>query len=91
VVVTLPYVIVVYDVQADRTPKFLNYLRRYLTHVQNSVFEGELTEGTLEEVKSTLESMLDPGESVMVYRMASEKYVDRFVYGDDPMDDQQFL
>ena len=87
----MPYVIVVYDVQADRTPKFLNYLRRYLTHVQNSVFEGELTEGTLEEVKTTLESMLDSGESVMVYRMASEKYVDRVVFGDDPMDDQQFL
>ena len=90
-VVTLPYVIVVYDVQADRTPKFLNYLRRYLTHVQNSVFEGELTEGTLEEVKTRLESMLDPDESVMVYRMASEKYVDRVVFGEDPMDDQQFL
>ncbi|MEF8825130.1 MAG: CRISPR-associated endonuclease Cas2 [Halapricum sp.] len=87
----MPYVIVVYDVQADRTPKFLNYLRRYLTHVQNSVFEGELTEGTLEEVKTTLESMLDPGESVMVYRMTSEKYVDRVVFGEDPMDDQQFL
>lgn len=87
----MPYVIVVYDVQADRTSKFLRYLRRYLTHVQNSVFEGELTEGTLEEVKTTLESMLEPGESVMLYRMASEKYVDRFVFGDDPMDDQQFL
>lgn len=87
----MPYVIIVYDVQADRTPKFLRYLRRYLTHVQNSVFEGELTEGTLEEVKTTLEAMLEPGESVMVYRMASEKYVDRVVFGDDPMDEQQFL
>jgi len=87
----VPYVIVVYDVQADRTPRFLRYLRRYLTHIQNSVFEGELTEGTLEEVKTTLESMLEPDESVMVYRMASEKYVDRFVFGEDPMDDQQFL
>lgn len=87
----MPYVIIVYDVQADRTPKFLRYLRRYLTHVQNSVFEGELTEGTLEEVKTTLESMVETGESVMVYRMASEKYVNRFVFGDDPMDDQQFL
>lgn len=69
----------------------MKYLRRYLTHVQNSVFEGDLTEGTLEEMKTTLGSMLDPGESVMVYRMASEKYVDRFVFGEDPMDDQQFL
>jgi len=87
----VPYVIVVYDVQADRTPKFLNYLRRYLTHVQNSVFEGELTEGKLEEVKTTLESMLESGESVMVYRMSSEKYVDRFVFGTDPMDEEKFL
>ncbi|RKS75895.1 CRISPR-associated Cas2 family protein [Haloarcula quadrata] len=85
------YAIIVYDVQADRTPKFLKYLRRYLTHVQNSVFEGELTEGTLVEVKETLQSMLEEGESVMVYRMDSGSYVERSVYGDDPMDDQQFL
>jgi len=85
------YAIIVYDIQADRTPKFLKYLRRYLTHVQNSVFEGELTEGTLVEVKETLQSMLQEGESVMVSRMDSESYVDRSVYGDDPMDDEQFL
>nr|WP_020220939.1 CRISPR-associated endonuclease Cas2 [Halarchaeum acidiphilum] len=89
--VTLPYAIVVYDVAAERTAKFLTYLRRYLTHVQNSVFEGELTEGQIVEVEETLESMLEVGESVMVYRMASEKYVERSVFGDDPMDDQQFL
>lgn len=87
----MPYVIIVYDVQADRTRKFLKYLRRFLTHVQNSVFEGEITEGTLEEVTSTLESMLEPGESVMTYRMATEDYVDRQVFGDDPMDEDQFL
>lgn len=85
------YAIIVYDVQADRTHKFLKYLRRYLTHVQNSVFEGEVTEGTLVEVKETLQSMLESDESVMVYRMDSDSYVERSVYGDDPMDDQQFL
>jgi len=85
------YAIIVYDVQADRTPKFLKYLRRYLTHVQNSVFEGELTAGTLVEVKETLQEMLEDDESVMVYQMDSESYVERSVYGDDPMDDQQFL
>lgn len=90
-VVTVVYAIVVYDVAAERTSKFLKYLRRYLTHVQNSVFEGELTEGTLVEVKETLQSMLEEGESVMVYRMDSESYVDRAVFGEDPMDDQQFL
>lgn len=87
----MPYAIIVYDVQADRTPKFLRYLRRYLTHVQNSVFEGQITEGTLQEVKTDLESMLEPTESVMVYEMSSESYVERSVFGEDPMDDDQFL
>ena len=87
----MPYVIIVYDVQAERTPKFLKYLRRFLTHVQNSVFEGELTEGTVAEVKETLDSMLEPEESVMVYQMSSEKYVERSVFGDDPMKDERFL
>ena len=87
----MPYVIVVYDVEASRTTKFLKYLRRYLTHVQNSVFEGELTDGTYREVREELESMLNDGESVMIYRMSSEKYVERSVFGEDPMDEDQFL
>jgi CRISPR-associated protein Cas2 len=91
VVVSVPYAIIVYDVEADRTYKFLNYLRRYLEHVQNSVFEGELTAGKFQEVESTLEEMLKPGESVICYRMSAEEYVDRSVYGDDPMDGNQFL
>ena len=90
-VVAVPYVIIVYDVKAERTPKFLKYLRRYLPHVQNSVFEGQITDGTLTEVKTKLESMLEVGESVMVYEMSSESYVDRSVFGEDPMDDEQFL
>jgi CRISPR-associated protein Cas2 len=85
------YVIVVYDVQADRTRRFLNFLRQYLTHVQNSVFEGELTEGDVEAVEQKLESMLEPGESTILYRMASQKYVSRTVYGEDPAEDDQFL
>lgn len=90
-VVTVPYLVVVYDVQADRTQLFLKYLRRYLTHVQHSVFEGELSEGQTEEVTAALESMLEADESVIVYRMSSGRYVDRSVFGDDPMSDQQFL
>lgn len=85
------YVVIVYDVEADRTRLFLKFLRQYLTHVQNSVFEGEITEGDLEEIKQRLESMLESGESTIVYRMSSEKYVSRTVYGEDPTEDQQFL
>jgi CRISPR-associated protein Cas2 len=87
----MPYLIVVYDVGADRTSKFLKYLRQYLVHVQNSVFEGELTAGQATTIENTLEQMVEPGESVVVYRTAGESYVERSVCGEDPMDDQQFL
>lgn len=85
------YVVVVYDMQADRTRLALNFLRRYLTHVQNSVFEGKITEGDLETVRHRLEEMLEPDESAIVYKVSSESYVDRTVVGDDPTDDARFL
>ena len=85
------YVIAVYDVQADRTRLFLNYLRRFLIHVQNSVFEGEVTEGELERMRNGLEDLLEPGESTIIYTVSAEDYVDRTVFGEDPTEDSQFL
>lgn len=85
------YVVVVYDMQAERTRLMLKFLRRYLTHVQNSVFEGEVTKGDLETIRNRTREMLEPGESTIIYRMSSEKYVDRTVVGEDPAEDTQFL
>lgn len=85
------YVIVVYDMEADRTHKMLKFLRRYLTHVQNSVFEGEVTAGTLAEMKSGIDDLIEPDESTIIYRIGAKKMVDRTVFGDDPAADDQFL
>jgi CRISPR-associated protein Cas2 len=85
------YVLVVYDVEADRTRIFLKLCRRYLTHVQNSVLEGEISAGDLERLRGEIEERLKPGESVIVYELSSEKYVDRTVWGEDPMEDSRFL
>ena len=85
------YVVIVYDMEADRTHKMLKFLRRYLTHVQNSVFEGEVTEGTLAEIKSGIDDLIDSGESTIIYRIGAEKMVNRTVFGDDPAADDQFL
>ena len=40
------YIICTYDVKSKNCPKFMKLLRRYLFHVQKSVFEGELTPAT---------------------------------------------
>ncbi|MGC9058775.1 MAG: CRISPR-associated endonuclease Cas2, partial [Candidatus Nanoarchaeia archaeon] len=53
------YVIVVYDVNVSRVTKVCQFLRQYLNWVQNSVFEGELSESQLEEVKVGLKEILD--------------------------------
>ena len=90
-VVSVVYVVVVYDMEADRTHKMLKFLRRYLTHVQNSVLEGDVTEGDLKKIRSGVDEILNSGESTIIYRVSSEKMVDRTVFGEDPASDDQFL
>ncbi|QDX39437.1 CRISPR-associated endonuclease Cas2 [Salarchaeum sp. JOR-1] len=85
------YVIVVYDMEADRTHLMLKLCRRYLVHVQNSVLEGEISEGDLATLKGEIEDLLQEGESVMVYELSSNRLLNRTVYGDDPTEDSRFL
>jgi CRISPR-associated protein Cas2 len=89
--VVVVYVVVVYDMEAERTQKMLKFLRRYLTHVQNSVFEGDVTEGDLQEIRSFVDETLNEGESVIIYELSSENLVSRTVYGDDPANEKRFL
>jgi len=45
------FVIIVYDVSVDRVSKVCSYLRRYLNWVQNSVFEGNITDKQWAEIQ----------------------------------------
>jgi len=85
------YVIVVYDMEADRTQKMLRLCRRYLTHVQNSVLEGEISEGDLATLKGEIDDLLKAGESVVLYELSSDTLLDRTVHGEDPVDESRFL
>ncbi|ELZ42758.1 CRISPR-associated protein Cas2 [Halorubrum saccharovorum DSM 1137] len=85
------YVVLVYDMEAERTQRMLKLCRRYLTHVQNSVLEGHITEGDLSKLRNSIEDLLITGESVIIYELSSETLVDRTVYGEDPAEDSRFL
>jgi len=85
------YVVMVYDLEADRTQKALKIGRRYLTHVQNSVLEGEISEGDLSKLKNEIEDLLKPGESTIIYELSSDTLLNRTVYGEDPTEEQRFL
>ncbi|MBC9987583.1 MULTISPECIES: CRISPR-associated endonuclease Cas2 [Haloferax] len=85
------YVVMVYDLEAERTHKALKLGRRYLTHVQNSVLEGEISEGDLATLRNEVEDLLKPGESTIIYELSSDTLLNRSVYGDDPTDEKRFL
>ena len=75
------YVIIVYDVDVKRVNKVKAFLRRYLTWVQNSVFEGEITPGRLKEVKLGLQGIIEDSDSVVIYTFRTKKAVKREVLG----------
>ncbi|MGB9760147.1 MAG: CRISPR-associated endonuclease Cas2 [Thermoproteota archaeon] len=76
------YVIVVYDVNVSRVTKVCQFLRQYLNWVQNSVFEGELSESQLEEVKVGLKEILDlEQDSITIYILPAEKFLKREYMG----------
>jgi CRISPR-associated protein Cas2 len=75
------YYITVYDVEEKRVGKMLKLFRGYLNWVQNSVFEGELTEGQLEELLMKAKKMMKPDkDSIIVYCMDG-KYLERKIIG----------
>jgi CRISPR-associated protein Cas2 len=81
-VVRAMYVVIVYDVEQSRVAKVCQYLRRWLHWVQNSAFEGELTESQLERIKQELPGLIDPErDSVYIYRLPDRKFVKREVIG----------
>ena len=76
------YFIIVYDIDAKRVAKVCKYLRQHLNWVQNSVFEGELTKAQFARVQSGLLGIIDESEdSVLVYQMRHEKWMDKQAIG----------
>lgn len=77
------YVILVYDFGERRVSKALKTCRKYLTWVQNSVFEGEITEGNLKKLKSELQSkMIKEEDSIIIYTLSNNnKYNNKEIIG----------
>lgn len=76
------FVIMMYDVNVKRVGKMLKKSREYLNWVQNSVFEGELTDAKLEKMKVALKKIMDVEEdSVIIYTLRTTKYSNKEIIG----------
>ncbi len=60
------YVILVYDMGEKRVGKMLKLCRKYLNWIQNSVFEGEISEVKLKELTISAKSIMDISEDSMI-------------------------
>lgn len=60
----------------------LKLCRKYLHWVQNSVFEGEISEVKMEELKLRAKSLMDEEiDSLIVFKSRDEKWLDKEVIG----------
>ncbi|MBO8131526.1 MAG: CRISPR-associated endonuclease Cas2 [Candidatus Marinimicrobia bacterium] len=78
------YVILVYDVGEKRVAKTLKTCRKYLHWVQNSVFEGEITNANLVRLKGELKRIIKKEEdSVVIYQFRTLNYSTREILGQE--------
>ena len=86
------YVIAVYDVNEKRVNKMLKLFRKYLHWIQNSVFEGEITEVKLKELRQKAEQIMDLEEdSMIVFKSRDEKWLEKEITGTDKNPVDNFL
>lgn len=86
------YVILVYDFGEKRVGKMLKLCRKYLQWVQNSVFEGEITEVRLKELLSGARGIMKKEEdSIILFKTPSKVMMSKEIVGKEVCSTDNFL
>jgi len=83
------HVIAIYDIGEKRVGKVLKLFRKYLTWIQNSVFQGDITKAKLQELQMKLLDIIDSDyDSVVFFRFRSDDLFKKDFLGKpfDPFD-----
>ena len=76
------YIILVYDIGEKRVGKMLKLCRKYLNWIQNSVFEGEISEVKLLELKSRAAGIMEKEEdSLIIFSSRQERWLEKEIIG----------
>lgn len=82
------YVILVYDINLEEKEgqkvlrKVFKTCKKYLTHIQNSVFEGELLASQMLALNKELDEYVRHDlDSVIVFKSRSQKWLDKEFIG----------
>lgn len=86
------YVILVYDFKEKRVGKMLRLCRKYLHWIQNSVFEGEITEVKLKELLQKANAFMDKTEdSIILFKHSSMIMMEKEIIGEERSSTDIFL
>lgn len=86
------FVIIVYDIREKRVAKVYKFLRKYLFWVQNSVFEGNITEKQYFEIDIGLKTLIKSDEdSIRVYKLRTDNAVKIQVIGIEKEDNSTII
>ena len=91
------YVVLVYDIKTDEKgkkilPKVFKLCKKYLAHIQNSVFEGELSVTQLKELEIELNKLIRDGiDSVIIFKCRQEKWLEKIFIGIREDADDNFI
>jgi CRISPR-associated protein Cas2 len=78
------YVILVYDVGEKRVGKMLKLCRKYLNWIHNSVFEVEITEVKLEELKLKAKALMNTDcDSLIFFKSRDSKWLYKEIVGNE--------
>lgn len=75
------YIILVYDIMSDKKGARIwrntfKECKKYLHHIQNSVFEGEITKAKLEILKAELQKHIrEDKDSLIIFIQSSNKWM----------------
>jgi len=86
------YVVLVYDIGQKRVGKMLKLCRRYLNWIQNSVFEGELTDVQLNELLHEAKRIMNTDEdSLILFKNRERKWLEKQIVGVERQSTDDFL
>lgn len=82
------YVILVYDINLEEKEgqrvlrNVFKVCKKYLVHIQNSVFEGELLESQVIKLRSELDDYIRKNkDSVVLFKSRSQKWLEKEFLG----------
>ena len=76
------YIILSYDIGAKRVARARKTVKKYLSPILESVFEGELTPSNLERLKKELSELIEPAhDSIVIYRLNTPDEITRSMIG----------